>query len=54
MFFSELGAQAISRADVWSLIIAMWVGNAIVYVPPEEVRIFEARGNLGNVNELGW
>ena len=40
MKFSELGPQAISRADVWSFNIAMWVTNQNLCVSPTEVGIF--------------
>ena len=54
MIFSELGRQAISRADFCFFIIAMWVKILILYVPLAEGRIFEARVSLGNVIGLGW
>ena len=33
MIFSDLGPQAISKAYVWSFIIAMWVRNQILWIP---------------------
>ena len=40
MNFSYLGAQAISRAEFWSFIFAMWMRNHNFGTPPKEGAIF--------------
>ena len=54
MIFSELGRQAIRRADFWFVIIAISVRNWILCVPPTEGGILEAGIDLGQVIGLGW
>ena len=53
--FSEVGDQAISRADFVTLIIVMWVKSPILFVPSTEGGIFEgiaARGALPHRKRL--
>ena len=40
MEFSNLGFQAMSRADFWFFIIAMYMTNRTMGIPPLEGRLF--------------
>ena len=51
--FSNLGRQAISRADLFSFVTAMRLINPNLCVPPTEEGICQASVILGNVLELG-